>query len=123
MELEQRLDDSVLVRFRERIEEREAEEPVADIFGDRAIAGLATVADAHFREVERQVVEDAFDVAGLEVGDEAAACFEGWQQQIEHVIGLLAMGRDDREADAIGGRPSGQVVVIAVPRGRVGGCQ
>jgi hypothetical protein len=45
IELEQCLDDAVLVRFRERIEEREAEQTVADIFGDRAIARFAAVAD------------------------------------------------------------------------------
>ena len=40
MELEHCLDDAVLIRFRERIEEREAQEAVTDRFGDRTIPPL-----------------------------------------------------------------------------------
>jgi len=45
MELVQRLDDAVLIRFRERIKKRQAEQSVADIFGDRASAGFAAMAE------------------------------------------------------------------------------
>ena len=44
LELEQRLNHGVLVCCGERVEEGQPEQSVADVLGDRAIAGFAAVA-------------------------------------------------------------------------------
>ncbi len=51
------MDDIRLFGFAEIVVERQAQQAIADILGDRAVAGLAAEPPPHIRQVQRQVVE------------------------------------------------------------------
>jgi hypothetical protein len=59
-----------LISLGELIVEREAQETLAELLGHRATARLPTMLSAHFRKMERQVMENAEDSALFEVSDE-----------------------------------------------------
>ncbi len=104
-----------LVIVGHRIEERQAQQAVAEVFGDGAVPCPAAEAGAELGEVQRQVVEDGVDVSRFEMGDERLALFEAGQQQVIHVPGLLAVRRHHGLADAAGSAPIGQLGVITLP--------
>src|SRR5690349_16170265 len=56
--------------FGDFVEEGEAQEAVADVFGDGAVAGAAGELAAHVGEMQRQVVEDGKDAFGFEARDQ-----------------------------------------------------
>src|SRR5580693_2724873 len=65
--------------------------------------------------MERHIVKYAEDPVRLEVRDERLAELERRQDHIEHVIGLLTLGRDYRQAYTVFHCPSFQMVVVPGP--------
>ncbi len=60
-------------------------------------------------------MEDRQNAALFEVLDQRLAARQVWQQQVEHVIGLDAVGWGEGQAHILGGGPGGKFVCIGVP--------
>ena len=102
---------------RKGVEKGKADQPFADIFRHRAVAGAASMLMAHPRKMERLVVERRVDAARLEKFNQTIARLPAGHDQIIHVICLLAVFGNDRPHHAVLGSPILQGPVVFVPDG------
>ena len=86
--------------------------------GDGTVAGRSAEPTPHLRQVQRQVVEDRQDAVRLQVGDQRLPACEAGHQQVEHVVRLLAVRRDDGQPHVFVARPVRQRRVVALPESR-----
>ena len=93
----------------------QADQPVADALGHWAIARSSTEAPSHVRKMQRQIVEDTVNTAFTQKGDQTLPHFQSRQEQIEHMIRLLAMLRDERQLNTRFIRPIPQAGMIQLP--------
>ena len=93
-----RVYDLFLLVTGQGVVEGQAHEAVADAFGHGQVAGSAAKALPHIRKMQRQVMEDAIDATFTQVGNEFLSQIQTGQQEIEHVIRLLTMRGDVRQA-------------------------
>ena len=94
-------DRQFLLGVAQAVMERQPHQPVADIFGYGAIPGLAAKGSSHLGEVQGQIVEDSVNTEVTQILDEFLAQVKVRQQQIEHVIRLLGVGRDDGQLHTV----------------------
>jgi len=71
--IEDGLDHLLLVLLTEAVIKREAKKSITDVFGNGTVSGMGVVSTAHFREMERQVMENSENSSSLEVGDKLLA--------------------------------------------------
>src|SRR6266436_1557506 len=109
------VDHPGLFRLAHLIIKGESNEAIAQFFSDRAVTACATVTPAHVGSVQRHVVENAENLTLFQMRDEPTPLFERRQQQVKHVVGLIAVRRDDRRANAVEPRPLTQFAIIAFP--------
>ena len=74
-----------MIRFREFIIARQADQAVGEVFGDGEGTGLATAFLAHGCGMQGDVVEDGVDVVLLEVRQEPGSGVLGIAKNVEHV--------------------------------------
>jgi hypothetical protein len=110
------VDDGVLILDGEIVVEGQAEQAVAEVFGDRAVAVPAAESAPHLGEVQRQVVKHGQDAAPLEMIDQRTALRQRRQQQVVHVVGLPAVRGHDRRPHARARAPVAQLGVVELPQ-------
>ena len=85
------IQDLLLLFTTQIIVEWQADQLIADPFGDWTITGLATKTDPHIRKVEWQVMENTVDPVLLQVGDQPIPELQIGHQHVEHMVRLLAI--------------------------------
>src|SRR5581483_12101877 len=85
LEGEQRLNDAGLGFVGQVEEERQPDQAVADVLRNGTRARDAAEAAAHFRKVQRQIVEDGVDLALFQVQDQVVAILQARHQQVKKV--------------------------------------
>src|SRR5207253_5730254 len=88
--------DARLIFLSQIVIERQPQQAIAYILGDRAIAVSSAKSATHDREVQRQVVENARNAAIFQVSNHCLALRKRGYEQIKHVVRLLAMAWHER---------------------------
>src|SRR5208283_464502 len=95
--------------------ERQPHQPVAHTLGNRTLALATAEARAHFRSVQRGVMENGEHAVFTQVPDQSLPRSLRWQDQVVHVIALLAMFGNAGHDYAELARPVPEVVGVELP--------
>ena len=110
-----------LILLAETRVERQAEQAIAQVLSDWAVARFPSVLAAHVRKMKRQVMKHREDATGFQEVDQRLALVERSHHQVVHVVALLAPLGDGWGSDSSIRGPGPKTPIVVLPDATPGG--